>query len=139
MRTRTAGHSTVAADTLAASYGTQNFLLLSFWSCRLLKFHVFLFFLSGSSSDPQHQQEGERGAEDDLRHVGQGLGEARRAQGPQGMEQRARGTLAFLGNQGVLARGTKFNSIRAAIPGRRGWFLFIFVLCVSLLEASERV
>ena len=62
---------------------------------------------AGPSADAEHEQEGERGAEDDVRQLGQGLGAAGRPKGPQDVDQGARRTLALVGNQGVLTRGAQ--------------------------------
>ena len=60
---------------------------------------------AGPTSDAQHQQEDQRVSEGDVRHVGQGLGEAASAAGPAVVVEGARRPLALLGHQGVQPHG----------------------------------
>ena len=67
---------------------------------------------AGPTTDAQHQQEDQRVSEGDVRHVGQGLGEAASAAGPAVVVEGARRPLALLGHQGVQPHGAH-RAVRA--------------------------
>jgi hypothetical protein len=88
-------------------------------SCEDKKMTKSDFFVSssGAAVDPEHEQEGRRGVEDDLRHVGEGRGKALHSEGPANVDAGSRRPLAVLGHPGVLARRTQLHPVRAAVSG----------------------